>query len=164
MSVANPQAEVIALDLAGASLRRARLHCLLNGRRNVLFLQGNLLDPTAAPGPFHFIDSFGVLHHLDVPVSGLRALERRLIPGGILRVMVYGRYARQEAESIRRAVKLLGVSNVADLKRLLARPNRIAVSATILIPHGRPAPTPVLPTSSSIPAFIPIESTSFLPW
>ena len=121
MSVANPRAEVIALDLAGASLRRARLHCLLHCRRNVLFLQGDLLDPTAAPGPFHFIDSFGVLHHLDDPVSGLRALERRLLPGGILRVMVYGRYARQEAESIRRAVKLLAVSNVADLKHLLAR-------------------------------------------
>jgi SAM-dependent methyltransferase len=121
MSVANPQAEVIALDLARASLRRARLHCLLHGRRNVVFLQGDLLDQTTAPGPFHFIDSFGVLHHLDDPLSGLRALERRLFPGGILRVMVYGRYARREAESIRRSVKLLGVSNVADLKRLLAR-------------------------------------------
>jgi len=121
MSVANPRDEVTALDLAGASLRRARLHCLLHGRGNVLFLKGDLLDPTIAPGQFHFIDSFGVLHHLDDPITGLRALERRLLPGGILRVMVYGRYARQEAESIRRGMKLLGISNVADLKHLLAR-------------------------------------------
>jgi SAM-dependent methyltransferase len=121
MSVANPWAKVTALDLAGSNLRRARLHCLLHGRNKVQFLQGDLLDPTVAPGSFHFIDSFGVLHHLDDPSAGLLALERRLIPGGILRLMVYGRYARREAESIRRGVKLLGIDNLSKLKQLLCR-------------------------------------------
>jgi 2-polyprenyl-3-methyl-5-hydroxy-6-metoxy-1,4-benzoquinol methylase len=121
MSVANPRTQVTALDLAGSNLCRARLHCLLHGRRNVRFLQGDLLDLKAAPGPFHFIDSFGVLHHLDDPAAGLHALECRLSPGGILRVMVYGRYARREAESIRRGVKLLGIDNISKLKQLFAR-------------------------------------------
>lgn len=121
MSVANPRADITAMDLSGANLRRARLHCLLHGRGNVRFVQGDLLDPTVTPGPFHLIDSFGVLHHLEEPLSGLQALERRLVPGGLLRVMVYGRYARREAESIRRAVKQLGIRNVADLKRFLQR-------------------------------------------
>lgn len=121
MSVANPHAEVTALDLSEANLKRARLHCLIHGRRNVGFVRGDLLDPKIVPGPFHFIDSFGVLHHLEDPLSGLRSLERRLLPGGIVRVMLYGRYARQEAESIRRAVKLLGIEEVAALKRLLAK-------------------------------------------
>jgi SAM-dependent methyltransferase len=121
MSVANSRAEVTALDLSRANLNRARLHCLLHFRRNVRFVQGDLLDPAIAPGPFHFIDSFGVLHHLDDPAAGLRALEHRLVNGGILRVMLYGRYARREAESIRHAVSLLGIRDVAALKRLLAR-------------------------------------------
>ena len=121
MSIANPLAEITALDLSEANLKRARLHCILHGRRNVGFVQGDLLDPAIAPGPFHFIDSFGVLHHLDEPLSGLKALERRLVPGGVLRVMVYGRYARQEAESIRRGVKLLGIEEVASLKKLLLK-------------------------------------------
>jgi SAM-dependent methyltransferase len=121
MSVANPRAEVTALDLSGANLKRARLHCLLHGRRNVRFARGDLLDPAIAPGPFHFIDSFGVLHHLDDPAAGLRALEQRLVQGGILRVMLYGRYARREAESIRHAVSLLGIRGVAALRRLLAK-------------------------------------------
>jgi SAM-dependent methyltransferase len=121
MSVANPRAEVTSLDLSGANLGRARLHCLLHGRRNVRFVKGDLLDPAIAPGPFHFIDSFGVLHHLDDPAAGLRALESRLVPGGILRVMLYGRYARREAESIRHAVKLIGIRDMAELKRLLAK-------------------------------------------
>jgi SAM-dependent methyltransferase len=121
MSVANPRAEITALDLATSNLRRARLHCLVHSRHNVRFFQGDLLDLTITPGPFDFIDSFGVLHHLHNPAAGLRALERRLVPGGILRVMVYGRYARREAESIRRGVKLLGIDNLSKLKQLLYR-------------------------------------------
>jgi SAM-dependent methyltransferase len=121
MSVANPEAQVTSLDLSGANLRRARLHCLLHGRRNLSFVQGDLLDPAIAPGPFHFIDSFGVLHHLDDPGAGLRALEKRLASGGILRVMLYGRYARREAESVRRAVRLLGIRDVAALKSLISK-------------------------------------------
>jgi SAM-dependent methyltransferase len=121
MSVANPRAEVTALDLSGTNLSRARLHCLLHGRCNVRLVQGDLLNPAIAPGPFHFIDSFGVLHHLQDPAAGLRALEQRLVQGGIIRVMLYGRYARREAESIRRAVRLLGVRDVAPLRRLLAK-------------------------------------------
>jgi SAM-dependent methyltransferase len=121
MGVANPGAGITALDLSGANLKRARLHCLLHGRTNVRFVRGDLLDPECAPGPFHFIDSFGVLHHLEEPLAGLLALERRLVQGGILRVMLYGRYARREAESIRRGVRLLGIGDVTQLKRLLAK-------------------------------------------
>ncbi len=121
MSLANPCAELIAVDLAENNLRRARLHCLMHGCSNVSFLRGDFLDPEVTPGPFHFIEAFGVLHHLDDPAEGLKALERRLLPGGILRVMVYGRYARQEAESIRRVARMLGIHDLSTLKRLLNR-------------------------------------------
>jgi SAM-dependent methyltransferase len=121
MALSNPSAKVTALDLSAENLKRARLHCLIHGRRNVNFIQGDILDQAIAPGPFNFIDSFGVIHHLDDPLSGLRSLERRLVPGGIIRLMVYGRYARQEAESIRRAVKLLGITDLDGLKKLIAK-------------------------------------------
>jgi hypothetical protein len=51
----------------------------------------------------------------------LKALERRLVPGGILRIMVYSRYARREEESIRRAFKLLGIDSPVNARRLLRR-------------------------------------------
>jgi len=121
LRLANPQTGIDAVDLAAANLRRARLHCLLHRCGGVRFSQRNFLDPAQVPGPYHFIDAFGVLHHLTEPVAGFRALEQRLVPGGILRVMVYGRYARQEAESIRRACRLLGIRDVPTLKRLLRR-------------------------------------------
>lgn len=121
VSVANPRAAITGIDLAQHNLRRARLHCLVHGRFNVTLAQGDFIDPSVAPGPYHFIEAFGVLHHLDDPAAGMRALEQRLLPGGILRVMVYGRYARQEAESIRRAMRLLKVRDVATIKKMIRR-------------------------------------------
>jgi 2-polyprenyl-3-methyl-5-hydroxy-6-metoxy-1,4-benzoquinol methylase len=121
MSLANPKAKIIGVDLARNNLRRARLHCLLHGFPRVCLLQGNFLDPSVTPGPFHFIEAFGVLHHLDDPAAGMCALKERLSAGGILRVMVYGRYARQEAESIRRAMRLLRINDIETLKQLIRR-------------------------------------------
>jgi SAM-dependent methyltransferase len=119
-SVSNPDSKITALDLSGKSLRRARLHCLLHGRRNISFQCGDLLDATVAPGPFWLIDVYGVIHHLDDPLSGLASLANRLAPGGIIRLMVYSRYARREEESIRRALRFLRIED-PDSVRSLAR-------------------------------------------
>jgi len=120
-SIANPDAAITALDLSRRSLGRARLHCLLHGTFHVTFQTGDLLDVSLAPGPFELIDAYGVLHHLADPLAGLWALAARLAPGGIMRVMLYSRYARREEESIRRALRLLQVRDPASVKRLIAR-------------------------------------------
>ena len=118
-SVANPDSHITALDLSKSSLDRARLHCLLHGRRNVRFQSGDLLDEAIAKGPFGLIDAYGVIHHLSDPLSGLTSLAGRLLPGGIMRVMLYSRYARREEESIRRALKMIGVRTAAEVRNLL---------------------------------------------
>lgn len=118
-SVANPDVPITALDLSVRSLRRARWHCLLHGKRNVTYRCGDLTDDTAITGEFGLIDSFGVLHHLEDPLAGLRSLEKRLLPGGILRIMIYSRYARRDEESIRRAFRLLGINSSGSARRLL---------------------------------------------
>ncbi len=118
-SVANPDVPITALDLSERSLQRARWHCLLHGRRNVVYRCGDLSDQDAIDGTFGLIDSFGVLHHLDDPLAGLKSLEKRLVPGGILRIMLYSRYARREEESIRRAFRLIGIDSPRSARRLL---------------------------------------------
>lgn len=120
-AVANPAVPITALDLSRSSLRRARLHCLLHGKTNVTCQAGNLLDPRIAQGYFALIDAYGVLHHLDDPAAGLNALAQRLTKGGILRLMVYSRYARKQEESIRRAFKLLNVTDPSAVRRLIKR-------------------------------------------
>ena len=120
-SVANPDVPITALDLSGRSLGRARLHCMLHGRRNIVYRCGDLLDRAAVDGSFGLIDAYGVLHHLPDPQAGLNALAGRLVPGGILRVMVYSRYARREEESLRRAFRLLKVDTPRKALGLLRR-------------------------------------------
>lgn len=120
-SVANPGVPLTALDLSAANLRRARLHCLLHGRFGIAYERGDILDPAAAQGEYGFIDCFGVIHHLADPLEGLRALERRLALGGILRLMVYSRGGRRGAESIRTALRMLKIGDVAAVKGLIRR-------------------------------------------
>jgi len=120
-SLANPDADITALDLSSRNIRRARLHCLLHGNRNITFRHGDLLDHSSTEDTFGLIDAYGVLHHLQDPLAGLKALAARLSEGGILRVMLYSRYARREEESIRRAFRLLGVSDPATAKRIIER-------------------------------------------
>ena len=120
-AISNPDNALTALDLSMANLKRARLHCLLHGIRNVRFCQGNLLDPASTDGQFGLIDAYGVLHHLTDPLEGLKSLAARLTDNGIIRVMVYSRYARKEEESIRRAFRLLGIQDAATVRQLISR-------------------------------------------
>ena len=120
-SLANPDCTVTALDLSQKSLKRARLHCLLHGRRNVRFVVGDLEEKTVAPGPFGLIDAYGVLHHLQDPLKGLRALVQRAAPGGIIRLMLYSRTARRDKEALRLAFRLLGVTSVKTAREMVRR-------------------------------------------
>ena len=120
-AIANPDVPITALDLSEKSLRRARLHCVLHGRTNIIYRCGDLSDRAAIDGEFGLIDSYGVLHHLEDPLAGLKNLERRLVPGGILRIMIYSRYARREEESIRRAFRMLGIDTPRNARHMLNR-------------------------------------------
>ena len=120
-AVANPRIPITALDLSRRSLRRARLHCLLHGRHTVSFTAADLCDRKAVDGSFGLIDAYGVLHHLEDPLEGLKALAARLTDGGILRIMVYSRYTRSEEERIRRALRFLKIREMDVIRRLLAR-------------------------------------------
>jgi SAM-dependent methyltransferase len=120
-ALANPRVPISALDLSRRSLRRAHLHCFLHGCRNVAFHAGDFCDRGVLAGRFGLIDAYGVLHHLDNPVEGLKALAERLVAGGIMRVMLYSRYIRREEESIRRAFRLLKIQDIRTIKNLFGR-------------------------------------------
>jgi SAM-dependent methyltransferase len=138
-AVANPEVPITALDLSERSLRRARWHCLLHGRKNIDYHCGDLSDPSVITGKFGLIDSFGVLHHLDDPLAGLKEMEGHLVPGGILRIMLYSRYARREEESIRRAFRLLGVDSPRSARRLLNKAATGSRLANYLAASAEPA-------------------------
>lgn len=120
-AVANPDVPITALDLSERSLRRARWHSILHGKRNIVYRCGDMTEHDSIDGKFGLIDSFGVLHHLEDPLAGLKKLEDHLLPGGILRIMLYSRYARREEESIRRAFRFLGIDSPRTARHLLQK-------------------------------------------
>jgi SAM-dependent methyltransferase len=53
------------------------------------FVQADLRFPPFAPESFELVYSLGVVHHLEDPLVGVRALARLVRPGGELRLYVY---------------------------------------------------------------------------
>jgi len=88
-------ARVVALDQSAPSLDVARRRAAVRGLGNVEFVHASLLDlPQLGLGPFDYIVCSGVLHHLDDPGAGLRALTHVLAADGGVGIMVYGRLGR----------------------------------------------------------------------
>ena len=117
----NPGSQVLAVDIspgtlavarertgrsgAAAQVRELRLDC-----RSLLDLDGE--------GEFDYINSVGVLHHLDRPEQGLRALAGRLAPHGLLHLFLYADGGRWEIHRTQRALALLGAGTGAEGLRL----------------------------------------------
>ncbi len=91
--------EVLALDLSRASLAFGQRMSRELNVNNVSFVQGDILalTPDLWPSGEHFdiIECVGVLHHLADPLDGWQQLMRVLKPGGLLRIGLYSRQARQ---------------------------------------------------------------------
>jgi SAM-dependent methyltransferase len=117
----NPGASVLAVDISGGTLEVARERTRRSGAaaqvRELRIEQRSLLD-LEGEGPFDYINSVGVLHHLREPQAGLRALADRLAPGGVLHLFLYADGGRREIHRIQRALSLMGVGTGAEGLRL----------------------------------------------
>lgn len=110
----NPGATVLAVDISGGALEVARQRTSRSAaaggvaelrieQRSLLTLQGE--------GPFDYINSVGVLHHLDQPRAGLGALADLLAPEGLLHLFLYADGGRWEIHRTQRALHLLDVGH-----------------------------------------------------
>ncbi len=110
----NPTASVLAVDISAGALELARERTRRSGAlqqvRQLRIEQRSLLD-LAGEEPFDYINSVGVLHHLDQPEQGLRALADRLRPGGLLHLFLYAKGGRWEIHRTQRSLMRLGVGS-----------------------------------------------------
>ena len=114
----NPGAEILAIDISGGALEVARERLRRSGGlAQVRFEQRSLLD-LAGEGPFEHINSVGVLHHLENPLNGLKALAPLLAPRGLLHLFLYADGGRWEIHRIQRSLALLGAKSDGDGLRL----------------------------------------------
>lgn len=87
-------ANVIAVDLSLASLGYAKRKTNELGLANIDYGQADILRIGRLGRSFDLIESSGVLHHLDDPWAGWRALLSILRPGGFMRIGLYSELGR----------------------------------------------------------------------
>lgn len=101
LAEANPDAEILAVDLSETSLAiaRKRLDAAGLDTRKISFQRADL-QVVSDLGRFDYIHSSGVIHHLPDPEAGLRHLRACLAPNGLAYFMVYSANARYEIQTI----------------------------------------------------------------
>jgi SAM-dependent methyltransferase len=111
----NPSCHILAIDISDTSL--AALSGI-KAERNLHNLEVRKLDlhrVSEIGEKFDLIISTGVLHHLENPVSGLRALASVLDPNtGVMSLMLYGAAARAGVYLLQDAFRRLGVKRDAE--------------------------------------------------
>jgi tetratricopeptide (TPR) repeat protein/2-polyprenyl-3-methyl-5-hydroxy-6-metoxy-1,4-benzoquinol methylase len=111
-------ARVLAIDLSLASLAYARRKTRELGISNIDYAQADLLKVAAIGRTFDVIETGGVLHHLDDPMQGWRALLAQLRPGGMMFVGLYSALGRREVVNARAFIAGRGDQQMADGIRL----------------------------------------------
>lgn len=115
--------EVVYLDISGAARQVAEARARARGLSNLTFLTGALADlPAMGLPPFDYIDCCGVLHHLEDPPAGLKALVQALAEDGGIGLMVYGHYGRRGVYETQEVLRTLGAGlPLAERLRLARR-------------------------------------------
>ncbi len=103
----NPQTHVTGIDLSAGTLAVAKERCQRSGANRVQFHHLSLYDADQLPGEFEMINCVGVLHHTPDPIRGIQALAKKLAPGGIFHIFVYGELGRWEVKLMQQAIALL---------------------------------------------------------
>lgn len=103
----NPHAQVVGIDLSAGALDVAKERCKRSGANRVEFHHLSLYDVEQLPGEFDLINCVGVLHHLSDPIRGIQALAKKLAPGGLMHIFVYGELGRWEIQLMQKAIALL---------------------------------------------------------
>ncbi|MGI9341355.1 MAG: class I SAM-dependent methyltransferase [Gammaproteobacteria bacterium] len=110
---------VAHLEISEASMAIARQRAEVRGLDNIEWISAPIETlPDSDLGPFDYINSMGVIHHLADPAAGLKALADVLDPDGAMCIGVYGYYGRAPVRYTRRILQSLGIYD-ADRARQL---------------------------------------------
>ncbi|MEH2193171.1 MAG: class I SAM-dependent methyltransferase [Nostoc sp.] len=112
----NPQASVVGIDLSTGALAVAKERCQRSGATRVEFHHLSLFDVEQLPGEFDLINCVGVLHHTLDPIRGIQALAKKLAPGGLMHIFVYGELGRWEIQLMQKAIALLQGDKKGDYR------------------------------------------------
>ncbi len=106
--------KVLAIDLSLSSLAYAKRKTEELGIKNIEYMQADILDLDKLDRKFDIIESSGVLHHMNNPRAGWKILTDCLRVGGIIKIGLYSKLARQHIVEIREEIIGLGIGSSDD--------------------------------------------------
>lgn len=116
-----PQSQVTAIDLSRPSLGYAQGKTEEYGIPNVSYFQADILRLPELPRRFDIVESTGVLHHMQDPMQGWRALVETLKPGGLMKIALYSAKARESITRCRQEIVKRGVGDSEQEMRQFRR-------------------------------------------
>ncbi|MFK5950363.1 MAG: methyltransferase domain-containing protein [Methylococcales bacterium] len=99
---------ITALDLSLASLGYAQRKSKELGFENIEYVHGDIQNLGELQMQFDHINCFGVLHHMEDPLKGWRALNDSLKPGGTMEIGLYSEMARRSNTQLRQYIEEQG--------------------------------------------------------
>lgn len=115
-----PFARVLAIDLSSRALAYGWRMAEQLGISNVRFGQADLLELPRTNERFDHVEAVGVLHHLDDPRRGYRAVAALAAAGATVRIGVYSRLGRGVVRAAHEHLVARGISDVRSARRAIA--------------------------------------------
>ncbi len=119
-------AQIVHLDLSKASIKVAKERAKIRKLTNITFKIGSLLDiANMGLDKFDYINCSGVLHHLENPDAGLKALKSVLKDDGCMGIMIYAQHGRMAVYQVQELMRLINKNQpdstlrVENLKKTL---------------------------------------------
>lgn len=117
VALANPGAQILAVDLSARSLEKLRWQARMRGVGGQIRTQQGDLEKIE--GEFDYVIATGVLHHLEDPARGLRALVERSSPRAVFRMMLYSRWGRDLLYGAKRLAEMVGARDPSAVRKMM---------------------------------------------
>ncbi len=103
-----PNCSFTAIDISRASLTYAARMMQVHGIENIEFVHADILNAKSLGKSFDYIESSGVLHHMEDPEAGWHSLISCLKQGGGMQIALYSARTRGNIDAVRTYIKEKG--------------------------------------------------------
>ena len=116
------ESRVLAIDLSLSSLAYAERKTNELEIENIEYMQSDILDLVHLNKQFDIVESCGVLHHMNNPMAGWKALTHCLKPGGLMNIGLYSKLARNNIVKVKEEIDKLNTDlNFQEMRRFRGR-------------------------------------------
>lgn len=113
-AAAFPESNFTAIDLSRRSVAYATRMAETYGIDNLSFIHLDILDAGNLGRKFDYIESSGVLHHMEYPEKGWASLVSCLKEGGGMQIALYSAKTRENIDFVRNSIKSQGYQSTPD--------------------------------------------------